>query len=141
MRKQEPDETIETFITDLKTLAANCNYGEIVDSLVRDRILCGFIGSQLRERLLRTPKLALDKCRDISRAAEITKQGISVFDSNPSAGNHAENVNKSAKANPISKQKEINIQMLSKYCANSVKNHMREKKKNVQRTTRDVTCV
>lgn len=31
MRKQEPGETIETFITDLKTLAAKCNYSEIVD--------------------------------------------------------------------------------------------------------------
>lgn len=47
----------------------------------------------------------------------------------------------SAKANPISKQKKVNTQILSKYCANSVENHMREKKKNVQRTARDVTCV
>lgn len=47
MRKQEPGETRETLITDLKTLAAKCNYGETVDSLVRDIIVCG-----IRERNL-----------------------------------------------------------------------------------------
>ena len=48
VRKQKPGETIETFITDLKTLAANWNYGEIVDSLVRDRIVCGILDAHLR---------------------------------------------------------------------------------------------
>lgn len=46
--------------------------------------------SQLRERLLRTSKLTLDKCIDTSRAAEITQQRISVLYSNPSAGHFAE---------------------------------------------------
>lgn len=54
---------------------------------------------------LENAELTLDKCTDISRAAEIAKQGISVLDSNPSAGNHAEMLTKSAKANPISKRK------------------------------------
>lgn len=39
VQKQEPGDTIETFIMDLKTLATNCDYGDIVESLVRDRIL------------------------------------------------------------------------------------------------------
>ena len=52
VRKLEPGETIETFITDLKTFAANCNFGEILDSLVRDRIVRGIIDAHLRDRLL-----------------------------------------------------------------------------------------
>lgn len=114
----------------MKTLAARCNYGEIVDSLVRDRIVCVIIDSQ--ERLLRTPELTLDKCIDISRAAEITQQGISVLDSNPSAGNHAEYVKK------ISNDKPNAFKILCKFCG---KSHEREKEKNVQRTARDVTFV
>ena len=52
VQKQEPGESIETFVTNLNTLAARCNYGEIVDSLVRDRIVCGILDAHLRERLL-----------------------------------------------------------------------------------------
>lgn len=67
-----------------------------MDLLGRDRIVYGIID----KRLLRAPELTLDKFVEISRAAEITKQGISVLDSNPSANNHAENVNKISKGKP-----------------------------------------
>ena len=61
-RKQETGETIETYITELKTLASTCNFGEVADSLIRDRIVCGIADTHLRERLLRTQELNLDKC-------------------------------------------------------------------------------
>lgn len=76
---------------------------------------------------LENAELTLDKCTDISRAAEIAKQGISVLDSNPSAGNHAENVNKIRKGKPNFKE-EINTSMLSKYCAKCEKSHESKKK-------------
>ena len=131
VRKQEPGETIETFITDLKTLAANCNYGEIADSLVRDRIVCGILDVHLRERLLRTPDLKLDKCVDVTRAAEITKQGISVLDGNAAASCHAEKVNKVTKGKPYVKtsaNKQLHTQNSQpcKYCAKSHE-HKKEK--------------
>ena len=63
MRKQEQGETLETFITDVKTLAATFNYGDIVEYLVRDRIVCGILDHQLRERLLRIADLTLDVSR------------------------------------------------------------------------------
>ncbi|XP_062586506.1 uncharacterized protein LOC134257838 [Saccostrea cucullata] len=123
MRKQKQDETIETFITDLKTLAAKCNYREIVDSLVRDRIVCGILDSHLRECLLRTPELTLDKCVDITRAAEITKQGIIVLDgNNNSLSSHAENVNEIGRGKPStnttgSKHSHTDNNKFCKYCA------------------------
>ncbi|XP_061178377.1 uncharacterized protein K02A2.6-like [Saccostrea echinata] len=79
-RKQEAGETIETYITELKTLASTCNFGQVADSLIRDRIVCRIVNTHLRERLLRKLDLSLDKCVDMCRAAEITKQGISVLD-------------------------------------------------------------
>ena len=90
MRKQDQGEMIETFITDVKTQAAKCNYGQLVDSLVRDRIVCGIVDSHLRERLLRTHDLDLDRCVDMCRAAEITKQGISVLDGGACASGQTE---------------------------------------------------
>lgn len=57
----------------------------IVDSYLRDRIVFGIMDPLLRERLFKTSLPTLDKCIDISRAAEINQQRISVFGNNPSA--------------------------------------------------------
>jgi len=40
-RIQGPEESVDTFITDLHTIARRCEYGAIQDELVRDRIVCG----------------------------------------------------------------------------------------------------
>ena len=36
---QLPDEPVEQFITSLYNLAADCNFGELKDELIRDRIV------------------------------------------------------------------------------------------------------
>ena len=38
-RSQLPDEPVEQFITSLYNLAADCNFGELKDKLIRDRIV------------------------------------------------------------------------------------------------------
>ena len=73
------DEILEKYITDLKTLAMTCNFGELQDSLIRDRIVCGVKDTHLRERLLRTQELTLDKAIEIVRAVEVTKQSLSAL--------------------------------------------------------------
>jgi len=40
-RIQGPEESVDSFITDLHTIARKCEYGAIQDELVRDRIVCG----------------------------------------------------------------------------------------------------
>ena len=45
-----------------------------------DRIVCGKEYAHLKERLLRTQDLNLDKCVDMCWASEITKVGLSVLD-------------------------------------------------------------
>ena len=73
-RFQNPRESLENFITDLKLLATTCNFGVLKDSLVRDRIICGIQDKQLREDLLKDPYLDLQRCLDACRAAELSKQ-------------------------------------------------------------------
>ena len=38
-RSQLPDEPVEQFITSLYNLVADCNFGELKDKLIRDRIV------------------------------------------------------------------------------------------------------
>ncbi|CAG2188276.1 unnamed protein product [Mytilus edulis] len=89
MRNQRPDETFDKYITELKLLASTCNYGAINDSLVRDRIVCGISNSSLRERLLRTLDLTLDKTMQLGRAAELTNERIKTLE-NPTAASNTE---------------------------------------------------
>ena len=54
----------------LRKLAKTCNYGELEQSLIRDRIVCGIIDNTARKRLLQEVKLTLTEC--IDKALEST---------------------------------------------------------------------
>lgn len=92
---------------------------------MRDRIVCGILDHQLRERLLRIPDLTLDKCFDMCRAAEITKQGISVLFGN--SNNQSETVNKVSKGKSNGSDKPL--QMQNKPCKFCTKFHEPSKEK------------
>ena len=49
------------------------NFGDLKDSLVRDRIICGIQDKRLREELLKIPDLDLQRCLSVCRAAELSK--------------------------------------------------------------------
>lgn len=78
-RSQGQDESLDKYLTELRTLVATCNFGVITDSLIRDRIVCGTCDPHLRERLLRETDLSLEKCIQIGRAAELSRQRAKVI--------------------------------------------------------------
>ena len=47
---------IDVYITELKVVSKQCEFGDLGDSLIRDRIVCGIKSNYLRERLLREPE-------------------------------------------------------------------------------------
>ena len=49
-RSQLPDEPVEQFITSLYNLAADCNFGELKDKLIRYRIVVRIRDASLSER-------------------------------------------------------------------------------------------
>ncbi|XP_026666956.1 LOW QUALITY PROTEIN: uncharacterized protein LOC113463926 [Ceratina calcarata] len=72
-RMQNPGENFASFLTDLKKLSASCEFGEIKDSLIKDRIISGITDQRLKSRLLREENLTLKKCTDICKAAELAE--------------------------------------------------------------------
>lgn len=60
---QLEDQTVDVYLTQLKTLAAACEFGVQEDSLIRDRIVLALHVKALQERLLREPQLSLQKAR------------------------------------------------------------------------------
>lgn len=73
-KSQGAEQSIDNYVTELRMLAKTCNFGEIKDSLIRDRIVCGINNEGLRERLLREKDLTLQTCIRICRAAELSRQ-------------------------------------------------------------------
>ena len=75
-RVQHDGETVDGFVTSLKTLADTCEFGELKDSLIRDRIILGIRDTGLKQRLLRDPELTLDKAVTLIRAATTASEQV-----------------------------------------------------------------
>ena len=69
----QEDENIETYVAALRTLAKTCNYGQLEESLIRDRMVVGIKSAEARKRLLQDRRLTLDRCIDICKAFENIK--------------------------------------------------------------------
>jgi hypothetical protein len=84
MRNQSQDETFEKYVTELKILASTCNYGALHDSLII--LICGINDSNVRQRMLRVADLDLQKCLDMWRAAELSKERIKTLETPSASG-------------------------------------------------------
>ena len=73
-RKQEPGEPVEEFITALHTLVEYCDYGNLRDQMVRDRIVVGLANAKLSERLQLDRKLTLDTAFTQARQDETVRK-------------------------------------------------------------------
>ncbi|KAJ8044099.1 hypothetical protein HOLleu_11471 [Holothuria leucospilota] len=71
-RVQQPSESIDQYVTDLKLKSKSCEFGPLRDDLIRDRIVCGIRDDNVKRRLLREAKLTLQTALDICRASEVT---------------------------------------------------------------------
>ncbi|KAK9721841.1 hypothetical protein QE152_g20006 [Popillia japonica] len=75
-RIQRPDENFDTFLGELKKLEANCEFAQMKDELIKDRIVCGVLEAKIKNRLLREKDLDLTKAMEICRAAEQTEHQV-----------------------------------------------------------------
>ena len=71
-RSQEEGESIDHYATALRTLARTCDFRDIRDSLIRDRIVLGVGNPRLTRRLLAADDPNLTKTLEICRAEEIS---------------------------------------------------------------------
>ena len=71
-RDQNKGESLDAYITTLLKLSETCAFGELRESLVRDRLVYGIRDDQVREKLLGKRQLDLDKCIEILKSGELT---------------------------------------------------------------------
>ncbi|XP_067023901.1 uncharacterized protein [Acropora muricata] len=115
MRVQQEGETVDAYVTALKTLAKTCNFGQLQDDLLRDRIVIGIKDNATKKKLLNMPRLTLKECIDVCRTHKstsiqiktMTQQEVSAVSTRPSASKH-HSANKQKKSVHADKGKEIN---------------------------------
>ena len=73
VRTQEQHETIDAYVAELRKLARGCNFDNMEDRMIRDRILVGCKSDHVREKLLEDPQLTLKKAMEIARAYEASQ--------------------------------------------------------------------
>ena len=67
---QQPDESVEQFITNLYHLGKHCEYGNLRDEMIRDRIVVGIKDSTLSERFQLDLELTIEKAKNLVRQRE-----------------------------------------------------------------------
>lgn len=70
-RRQKSGEPIANFVSDLRRLSEHCEFGETLDDMLRDRIVCGIADG----RLLVKPNLSVKKALELAQAQETAEQG------------------------------------------------------------------
>ncbi|KAL4720044.1 hypothetical protein ACJJTC_000480 [Scirpophaga incertulas] len=69
-RKMRESETLDEYITVLRTMAKDCNFGATTDSLIKDQIIRGLRKKNIVERLLKEVNLDLPMCIKLCKTYE-----------------------------------------------------------------------
>lgn len=75
-KHQKFSESVDAYVTKLRKLSLTCEFGELADQMIRDRLVCGIKDNAVRKKLLQEADLSLQRCVDICRAAEKTATHI-----------------------------------------------------------------
>lgn len=81
-KKQNTDQGIMEFVTELKNLAKSCEFTE-TDSIIRDIFICNMRSeyNYIKEKLLEDGELTLQKSIEIAKSMEASRQRVSQLDS------------------------------------------------------------
>ena len=98
-RIKQPDESVEQFVTNLYHLAEHCEYGNLRDKMIRDRIVVEIKSSTLSKRLQLDPEFTIEKAKKLVRQREAVHERQQFLSRKPSeAGTMAKAISKSSEA-------------------------------------------
>ena len=67
---QASEESVQTYVTKLRKLAASCEYGALTDEFIRDRLVIGLKNQGDKVRLLREKSLTLQKAIEMCTSSK-----------------------------------------------------------------------
>ena len=69
-RMQQPTESVSDFVAQLRKLSEHCDFGETLQDMLRDRLVCGCKDQHLQCKLLAEADLKFDTAVKIAKAME-----------------------------------------------------------------------
>ena len=85
-RFRNPGESIATFVAELRSLAEFCNFRDTLETMIRDRLVCGINDIAIQKHLLAEPNLTYAKAIEIAQATETAAQSLHELRSKPEEG-------------------------------------------------------
>ena len=79
---QLPNEKFDAYLVRLRKLASTCDFGQLIDQMIRDRLVIGIRDSNVRARLLRESELTLNKAIELIRSSERAAEHAKEIDPN-----------------------------------------------------------
>lgn len=70
-RNQLPEESVTDFIVAVRRVADSCNFGQALDRMLRDRIVCGLRNPDIRRTLLARSSLTLKEAEEVALSSEL----------------------------------------------------------------------
>lgn len=69
-RWRKPGESVSTFVAELRVIAVYCNFGDMLEDMLRDRIVCGINDTVIQKQLLTETKLTCKQASELARTLE-----------------------------------------------------------------------
>ena len=75
-RGRQENESVSMYVAELRKMSEHCSFGETLDDMIRDRLVCGVNNDRIQRRLLTEPELTYQKAVDIALALESTAKHV-----------------------------------------------------------------
>ena len=85
-RVRKQGESAANFVADLRSIAKYCEFGDVLDDMLRDRLVCGINEPKTQKRLLSEPKLTLKTAFELAQAIETASKDLLDIQPSPVAG-------------------------------------------------------
>lgn len=73
-RVQKEDETVSQFVAELRKTSEHCGFGDKLEDMLRDRLVCGTRNVSVQRRLLAETGLTFAKAFELAQAAELAEK-------------------------------------------------------------------
>ena len=72
-RTQQPGESIASYVAELRRLSEHCGYGQSLDEMLRDHLVCSMAQVRTQQHLLAKVDLTFEKAMKIAQAIELAE--------------------------------------------------------------------
>ena len=86
-QKQCDEESVMVYIAELQKLSINCTFGNTLNDILRDRLVCGLSCLKIKKFLLRYKKLTFAQACDIGVSMELTEENAKLISDSPGKSN------------------------------------------------------